>query len=40
MSRKPTVCDFRVMKENGRKIVMITAYDAIFSRIAASAVSG
>ena len=34
MSRKPTVRDFRAMKENGRKIVVITAYDAIFSQIA------
>lgn len=37
MSRKPTVRDFRIMKENGRKIVMITAYDAIFARIAHAA---
>lgn len=35
--KKPTVRDFRMMKENGKKITMITAYDAIFARIAGEA---
>ena len=35
--KKPTVRTFIKMKENGEKIVQITAYDAIFARLAEAA---
>ena len=31
--KKPTVRDFRTMKATGKKITMITSYDAVFARI-------
>ena len=35
--KKLTVSQFRKMKENGEKIVMVTAYDACFSALAEAA---